>query len=335
MALTDAFDRPLEDLRLSVTDRCNFRCRYCMPREELGGEPFLSRHDLLSFEEIECLARQFADLGVRKIRITGGEPLLRHDLPRLIEMLAAIPGVEELTLTTNGALLAGMAQRLRDAGLSRVTVSLDALDEGVFQGITDVGYPVSSVLEGIEAAGEAGLRPVKVNMVVRRGMNAEQVIPMARHFRHSGHILRFIEFMDAGNINGWNMDAVVTGDELRGLLDSHWPLEPVAPERESEVASRYHYRDGGGEVGIITSVTHPFCPSCSRARITAQGMLYNCLFAPEGRDLRARLRDGASDAEIRCLLARIWKDRTDRYSEIRTQSGPTTAPKVEMSRMGG
>ena len=334
--LTDSLARPLRDLRISVTDRCNFRCVYCMPKEVFGKDfQFLRREELLTFEEIERLARVFAELGVAKLRITGGEPLVRRDLDRLIGSLAAIPGIDDLTLTTNGSLLARMAQRLAVAGLTRVTVSLDSLDDSVFRTMNDVNFPVARVLEGIDAAQTAGLGPVKVNMVVKRGVNDDSVVAMAERFRHTGVILRFIEFMDVGSTNGWKMDEVVPSAEIVEQLAQHWPLEPAEANYRGEVAERYRYRDGGGEVGLVSSVTHPFCHDCSRARLSAEGKLYTCLFAVRGHDLRAPLREGASDDDLRGLLSTLWGARADRYSELRTQGTALDLPKVEMSHIGG
>ncbi len=333
--LTDSLARPLRDLRISVTDRCNFRCVYCMPKEVFGKDfQFLRREELLTFEEIERLARVFAELGVAKLRITGGEPLVRRDLDRLIGSLAAIPGIDDLTLTTNGSLLARMAQRLAVAGLTRVTVSLDSLDDSVFRTMNDVDFPVARVLEGIDAAQTAGLGPVKVNMVVKRGVNDDSVVAMAERFRHTGVILRFIEFMDVGSTNGWKMDEVVPSAEIVEQLAQHWPLEPAEANYRGEVAERYRYRDGGGEVGLISSVTQPFCHDCSRARLSAEGKLYTCLFAVRGHDLRAPLREGASDDDLRGLLGTLWGARADRYSELRS-AATDDRPKVEMSHIGG
>ena len=333
--LTDSLARPLRDLRISVTDRCNFRCVYCMPKEVFGKDfQFLRREELLTFEEIERLARVFAELGVAKLRITGGEPLVRRDLDRLIGSLAAIPGIDDLTLTTNGSLLARMAQRLAAAGLTRVTVSLDSLDDSVFRTMNDVDFPVARVLEGIDAAQTAGLGPVKVNMVVKRGVNHDSVLAMAERFRHTGVILRFIEFMDVGSTNGWKMDEVVPSAEIVEQLAEHWPLEPAEANYRGEVAERYRYRDGGGEVGLISSVTQPFCHDCSRARLSAEGKLYTCLFAVRGHDLRAPLREGASDDDLRDLLGTLWGARADRYSELRS-AATDDRPKVEMSHIGG
>jgi cyclic pyranopterin phosphate synthase len=331
----DAGQRPLHDLRISVTDRCNFRCVYCMPKEVFGREfQFLPSTQLLSFEEITRLARLFVGLGVEKIRLTGGEPLLRRDLERLVAMLAGIGGLRDLTLTTNGSLLAQKAQPLKDAGLRRVTVSLDSLDDAVFQAMNDVNFPVARVLAGIEAADAAGLAPIKVNMVVKRGVNEDSIVEMASYFRHTGHILRFIEYMDVGNTNGWRMDDVVPASEIVATLSAAWPLDPVEPAYRGEVASRYRYRDGAGEVGVIASVTQPFCGDCSRARLSAEGKLYTCLFASFGHDLRALLRGGQSDEQLDAFLRGIWLRRVDRYSELRTLA-TAAGPKVEMSHIGG
>lgn len=335
MKVIDTLNRPLRDLRISVTDRCNFRCPYCMPKEVFGRDwAFLPRADLLSFEEITRLARIFVEQGVEKIRLTGGEPLLRRDLPRLIRQLAAIEGVRDLTLTTNGSLLALMAPDLKAAGLTRVTVSLDALDDTVFKLMNDVNFPVERVLEGIAAAEEAGLTPIKINMVVKRGVNECSILEMVRHFRHTGHIVRFIEYMDVGRANGWRMEDVVPAAEILATIQAQWPLEPVVPNYRGEVASRYRYRDGGGEIGLITSVTQPFCRGCTRARLTADGQFYTCLFATRGHDLRRLLRSQATDVDISTFLRAIWHRRTDRYSEIRSDA-TRGLEKVEMSRIGG
>jgi cyclic pyranopterin phosphate synthase len=335
MALSDTLNRPLRDLRISITDRCNFRCTYCMPKEVFGRDfPFLPRTELLTFEEITRLSHIFVDHGVEKIRLTGGEPLLRKDVERLIEMLGQIEGLKDLTLTTNGSLLARKVDALKAAGLQRVTVSLDSLDNSVFTAMNDVGFPVERVLEGIEAADRAGLRPVKINMVVKRGVNDHQVVDMARHFRGTGHIVRFIEFMDVGHTNGWKMDQVVPAAEIIRLIDARWPLEPVEPNYRGEVANRYRYRDGQGEIGVIASVTQAFCRTCSRARLSADGKLFTCLFGIGGHDFRALLRQGCSDAEIDHFLQSVWRVRADRYSEVRT-ARTVTLPKVEMSYIGG
>ena len=333
--LVDSLARPLRDLRISVTDRCNFRCVYCMPKEVFGQDfPFLRRDELLTFEEIERLARVFAELGASKLRITGGEPLVRRDLDVLLGRLSAIPGVEDLTLTTNASLLERMAPRLAGAGLTRVTVSLDSLEDEVFRAMNDVDFPVARVLAGIDAARAAGLGPVKVNMVVKRGVNERSVLGMAERFRGTDVILRFIEFMDVGSTNGWNLASVVPSAEIIELIGERWPIEPAEANYRGEVAARYRYLDGGGEIGLISSVTQPFCHDCSRARLSAEGKLYTCLFAVRGHDLRAPLRDGASDDELRGLLGRIWGARSDRDSEIRS-AATSAAPKVEMSHIGG
>src|SRR6187397_901210 len=333
VALEDTLHRPLRDLRVSITDRCNFRCVYCMPKEVYGRDyEFMPRRDLLTFEEIARLAHVFAGLGVEKIRLTGGEPLIRRDVERLVEMLAGIPGLD-LTLTTNGAVLAQKARLLRDAGLGRITVSLDSLDDDVFRAMNDVDFPVARVLEGIDAAAAAGL-PVKVNAVVKRGVNDEGVVEMARYFRGTGTSLRFIEYMDVGATNGWRLDDVVPAAEIVERIDAVFPLEPVDAAYRGEVAQRFRYRDGAGEIGVITSVTQPFCGDCTRARIPAEGKLYTCLFALRGTDLRALLRSGASDEDLRDAVAGVWTKRADRYSEIRTE-GTTDLPRIEMSYIGG
>jgi len=337
--LTDTLDRPLRDLRISVTDRCNFRCVYCMPKEAFGRDhPFLRRDQLLTFEEIARLARIVASLGVKKIRITGGEPLLRRDLERLVAMLAPIPGLD-LTLTTNGSLLAGKAQALRDAGLRRVTVSLDSLDDAVFRAMNDVDFPVERVLAGIEAAARVGLAPVKVNAVVKRGVNEHTVLAMARHFRGTGHVLRFIEYMDVGHSNGWRLDDVVPAAEILSMIDAEMPIAPADPNYRGEVATRWRYRDGSGEIGVIASVTRPFCQGCSRARLSAEGQLFTCLFATSGVDLRALLRGGegddvSGDRAIADAISAVWSGRQDRYSEIRSAQ-TAGLPRVEMSYVGG
>ena len=332
----DTLRRPLRDLRISVTDRCNFRCTYCMPKEVFGRDyVFMSRAELLTFEEIARLARVFAGLGVEKIRLTGGEPLLRHDFEKLVGMLAAVDGVQDIAMTTNGSLLTPeRARELKEAGLRRVTVSLDSLDDATFQAMNDAGFPVAKVLAAIDAAAAAGLTPVKVDAVVKRGVNDGDIVAMARHFRGSGHILRFIEYMDVGTTNGWRMDDVVPAKEILARLSAEWELEPVEPNYFGEVAERYRYKDGAGEVGIIASVTLPFCGACTRARISADGELYTCLFGTRGHDLRALLRGGRSDEEIGGFLRGVWGARTDRYSEIRSED-TVGLRKVEMSRIGG
>jgi cyclic pyranopterin phosphate synthase len=331
----DTRDRPLRDLRISVTDRCNFRCTYCMPKEVFGRDfHFLPASQLLRFEEIARLARIFVDLGVEKIRLTGGEPLLRRDLPTLVRMLAAIPGLRDLTLTTNGALLAKLAPELRSAGLQRVSVSLDSIDDAVFKAMNDVDMPVERVLEGIDAAAAAGLGPIKINMVVKRGVNEGSILGMARHFRGSGHIVRFIEYMDVGTTNGWRLDDVVPAAEIVRMVDAEFPLEPLQANYRGEVANRYRYKDGSGEIGVIASVTQPFCGDCTRVRLSSEGLLYTCLFAASGRDVRALLRGGASDDAIAEFIGDIWRTRADRYSELRTAE-TAKQPKVEMSHIGG
>ncbi len=333
MSVTDTFGRPLRDLRISVTDRCNFRCVYCMPKEVFGRDyRFLERRELLTFEEIARLAQAFVSHGVEKIRITGGEPLVRRDLERLVGQLAEIDSLD-LTLTTNGSLLPQKARALKEAGLRRVTVSLDSLDDDVFAGMNDVDFPVQRVLEGIDAAAGAGL-PVKVNMVVKRGVNEDSVLPMARAFRERGHILRFIEYMDVGHSNGWRLDDVVPAAEIVAAVDAELPLEPVEPNYRGEVARRWRYRDGSGEIGVIASVTQPFCGDCSRARLSAEGRLYTCLFGVRGHDLRALVRGGTSDEELSEAIRTIWARRTDRYSEIRSEN-TVDLQKVEMSYIGG
>jgi cyclic pyranopterin phosphate synthase len=333
MDLLDTLGRPLRDLRISVTDRCNFRCVYCMPKEVFGREyRFLPRRELLTFEEIERVSRVFVSLGVQKLRITGGEPLLRRDLEALIGRLAGL-GELDLTLTTNGALLAQKAQALAEAGLTRVTVSLDSLDDEVFRAMNDVDFPVARVLAGIDAAAETGL-PVKINVVVKRGLNEDSILDIARRFRGTGHVVRFIEFMDVGATNGWRLDDVLPAAEIVRTIDEELPLEPVEPGYRGEVASRYRYRDGSGEVGVIASVTQPFCGDCTRARLSADGKLYTCLFAVRGHDVRGVLRSGAGDAELDATIRAVWERRTDRYSELRTEE-TSGLRKVEMSFIGG
>lgn len=338
--LQDRRGRSLRDLRISVTDRCNFRCIYCMPRAVFGDDHvFLPRKELLSFEEIVQVARRFVAAGVRKIRLTGGEPLLRRNIEQLIGMLAELD--VELTLTTNGVLLPKMARALKAAGLDRVTVSLDALDDAVFRRMNDADFPVSRVLEGIAAAADAGLGPIKINMVVKRGTNDGEIEALATHFRHSAHILRFIEFMDVGASNGWKMDEVLPARELIARLDRLYPLEAIDANYPGEVAERWRYRDGGGEIGVISSVTRAFCSSCTRLRLSTEGRLYTCLFAHQGHDLRALLRDGSAtdtglniERRLDAAIAAVWRDREDRYSEIRT-AATATARKIEMSYIGG
>jgi len=342
--VTDKLGRPLRDLRISVTDRCNFRCTYCMPKEVFdSGYRFLRHADLLSFEEIVRLARIFVSHGVEKIRLTGGEPLLRKDLHKLIAMLAPLKtrdGAEvDIALTTNGSVLARKAQQLAEAGLKRITVSLDGLDDAIFRRMNDVDFPVRDVLDGIEVAAAAGLAPIKINMVVKRGVNEHEVVAMARRFRGTGHIVRFIEYMDVGTSNRWRMDDVVPSAEIVQLLAHHFELDPVEPNYSGEVAERWRYRDGSGEIGVISSVSHAFCRACTRARLSTEGKLYLCLFAGLGHDLRTLLRGSelqpaATDSQLEAAIGHIWRAREDRYSELR---GPLTTPmpKVEMSYIGG
>jgi cyclic pyranopterin phosphate synthase len=334
VAVLDTIGRPLRDLRISVTDRCNFRCVYCMPKEVFGRDyRFLPRRELLTFEEIERVARVFVGLGVHKLRITGGEPLLRRDLEVLIERLAGLGDDLDLTLTTNGALLARKAHALADAGLTRVTVSLDSLDDEVFRAMNDVDFPVARVLAGIDAAAAAGL-PVKVNVVVKRGLNESSVLDVARRFRGTGHAVRFIEYMDVGATNGWRLDDVVPAAEIVRTIGAEFPLEPLEPAYRGEVAERYRYLDGAGEIGVIASVTQPFCGDCTRARISADGKLYTCLFAVHGHDVRGVMRSGADDSELEAAIRAVWERRADRYSELRTAE-TSRLRKVEMSYIGG
>ena len=339
----DARGRALRDLRISVTDRCNFRCTYCMPKEVYGRDyAFLPRSEVLTFEEIERIAGAFVALGVEKLRITGGEPLVRRDLPSLVAMLAALRTPDgrplDLTLTTNGSALRGLAAPLRDAGLRRVTVSLDSLDDATFRSMNGVDFPVVRVLDGIRAARSAGLAPIKVNMVVKRGVNEASIVPMASWAREEGLVLRFIEYMDVGHSNGWRLDDVVPAREIVELVDAVMPLEPADPGYRGEVAARWRYRDGGGEIGVISSVSAPFCGDCTRARLAADGRFYTCLFAVDGKDLRELVRGGVSDVGLRDAIAAVWRIRTDRYSEMRTAATPdrpSRLPKVEMFAMGG
>jgi len=336
MSLLDARQRPLRDLRISVTDRCNFRCTYCMPKELFGPDhAFLQRTELLSYEEITRLARIFVAHGVEKIRLTGGEPLVRRDLHTLIAQLRDVPGLKDLTLTTNGSLLRAQARKLKDAGLQRITVSLDSLDDATFKSMNDVGVPVATVLDGIEAAREAGFSSIKVNAVVERGVNDGGMVDLARHFKGTGIILRFIEFMDVGTTNGWKLDRVVTLREMADRINAELPIEPAEPNYRGEVAKRWRYRDGTGEIGFISSISQPFCGDCTRARLSPEGELFTCLFAARGHDFRARLRDGSTDAEIAAFLASVWHVRDDRYSEIRTAETNGSVPRVEMSHIGG
>jgi cyclic pyranopterin phosphate synthase len=331
--LADTRGREMRDLRISVTDRCNFRCTYCMPREVFdSGYRFLPHEAILSFEEIARLARIFAGLGVQKIRLTGGEPLVRRDVPRLVAMLSELP--VEITLTTNGSLLAKQADALKKAGLDRVTVSLDSLDDATFRAMNDADFPVARVLEGIEAAADAGFAPIKINTVVKRGVNDGGIVEMAERWRGTGHIIRFIEYMDVGSTNGWRMDDVVPSAQVVERLSGRWPLEPIDPNYPGEVAERWRYADGAGEIGVISSVTRAFCSTCTRMRLSTEGGLYTCLFAQHGHDLKRLVRSGGSDEALRNEIAAVWQRRSDRYSEIRT-SQTAALKKVEMSYIGG
>lgn len=343
--LSDTLGRPLRDLRISVTDRCNFRCNYCMPSEIFDKDyAFLPQTSLLSFEEITRLATIFVAHGVEKIRLTGGEPLLRKNLEVLIGMLARLQTPQgkplDITLTTNGSLLARKAQALKDAGLRRVTVSLDALDDTIFRGMNDVDFPVADVLKGIEVAQKVGLAPLKINMVVKRGTNDSQILPLARHFRHTGAVLRFIEYMDVGATNGWRMDEVLPSAQVIDHLQTEFPLAAIDPNYAGETAERWRYLDGGGEIGVISSVTQAFCGECNRARLSTEGKLFLCLFASQGHDLRALLRGNYADDQIAAAVGPIWQARADRYSELRAAlppdaSPPDSAKRVEMSYIGG
>ena len=335
LTVLDTLGRPMRDLRVSVTDRCNFRCTYCMPKEAYGSDhAFLPRAEILDYEEIERVVRAGIRLGVRKVRLTGGEPLVRRGLERLVSMLATIEGIDDLTLTTNGSLLASKAESLAEAGLHRVTVSLDALDDATFMRMNDVRFPVARVLDGMAAANDAGLGPIKVNTVVRRGVNEHAVLDLASRFRETDTVVRFIEYMDVGHTNGWRLDEVVPAAEILSVIDARWPLEPVEPTYRGEVARRYRYSDGGGEIGLISSVSQPFCGDCSRARLAADGHIYTCLFATAGHDLRGLLRESATDDELADRLREIWTGRSDRYSELRSLE-TVELPKVEMSFIGG
>lgn len=332
-AVRDVLNRPLRDLRISLTDRCNFRCRYCMPREIFGpGYAFLPTEEILTAEEILRTVGILQDLGVRKVRLTGGEPLLRRDILTIVEGLSKL-GLDEIALTTNGALLPRLATALKEKGLTRVTVSLDALDDETFRKINGVGYPVKKVLEAIEAADGAGLRPVKINAVIQRGVNEHAILDLAGYFRHTPHIVRFIEYMDVGTTNGWKPEDVVSAREIFEIIHQRWPLEPLPPRRPGEVARRFRYRDGAGEIGLIASVTQPFCRGCNRLRLSADGQLFLCLFASKGFPLKSLLRKGASDDEIREALRRLWQARDDRYSELRSLMPKMTRP--EMHYLGG
>jgi GTP 3',8-cyclase len=332
--LADRLGRPLTDLRVSVTDRCNFRCRYCMPREHFDhGHQYLPRAEILSFEEIARVVGTLVPLGLKKVRLTGGEPLLRHDLPELVALLARLPSLD-IALTTNGSLLAKHARALREAGLGRLTVSLDSVSPEVFTSMTDSQLPVSEVLAGIEAAHAAGFGPLKINAVVRRGVNDHTLVELARHFKGSGDIVRFIEYMDVGLTNGWRMDQVVSGREIVARIAAEMPIEPTSTNYRGEVAKRYRYLDGSGEVGVITSVTQPFCGDCTRLRLSADGQLFGCLFARTGSDLRSLLRASEGDTELNAALRAFWQARSDRYSELRSAS-TRSLPRLEMSYLGG
>ena len=334
--VTDTFGRAMHDLRVSVTDRCNFRCVYCMPKEVFGSDyQFLPHKDILTYEEITRIVRVFVSCGVKKVRLTGGEPLLRREIERLIEMLADVPGLDDLTLTTNGSpLTKEKASALQRAGLRRLTVSLDSLDDAVFQAMNDVSFRVARVLKAIDHAATAGLAPIKINMVVKRGLNEDSILPMARYFRGTDHIVRFIEYMDVGASNGWKLDDVVPAAEIVEIINAEFPIEPIDSNYQGEVAKRWRYGDGGGEIGVISSVTQPFCGSCSRVRLSAEGSLYTCLFATNGHDLRGLVRGGASDEEIKQFVSTIWLRRSDRYSALRTAE-TVALPKIEMSYIGG
>ncbi len=334
--LLDGLGRPIHDLRISVTDRCNFRCTYCMPREVFDNHKFLPRKELLSFEEIERLVRLFAGLGVRKLRLTGGEPLVRNDLESLIERLANIDGIDDIAMTSNVSLMtAARAQSLRDAGLARINVSLDAMDDATFKAINDVDVSVQQVLDGIGHCAAADYDEIKINMVVKKGLNEHSILPMARFFKGTGQILRFIEFMDVGNANGWVPEEVFTAAEIVEMINAELPIEPTDANYSGEVAKRWSYSDGGGEVGVIASVSEPFCGGCHRARLSAVGQLFTCLFASFGHDLRTPLREDTSDKEILARLENIWQNRNDRYSEVRASLVGTPIKKVEMSYIGG
>jgi cyclic pyranopterin phosphate synthase len=332
--VTDTFNRPLRDLRISVTDRCSFRCGYCMPREVYDDHEYLDRSSVLSYGEIRRITRIATDLGVRKVRLTGGEPLLRAKVHRLVEMLSDIDEIEDLAMTTNALLLGREAGRLKESGLDRVTVSLDALDDELFRKMVDTDVPVEIVLDAIDVASDVGLKPIKINTVVRRGWNEAEIIPLVEYFRGTGHTVRFIEFMDVGTLNSWNLEEVVPSVELLEMISRRWDIEPVDSSYQGEVASRYRFTDGAGEVGFISSVSAPFCGDCTRLRLSAEGKLYTCLFGSDGTDLLTPLRSDASDDEVRSLMEQTWTRREDRYSELRGAT-PLATPKVEMSYIGG
>ena len=334
--ITDKFNRPFRDLRISVTDRCNFRCTYCMPAEIYGERyEFLPKEDLLSFEEITRLAKILTGMGGVKVRLTGGEPLVRNEIEKLVAMLSGLQQIGDLTMTTNAYLLPQKAGGLRDAGLQRLTVSLDTLDDDIFKRMNGRGFGTDKVLEGIAAAEEAGFSPIKINSVVQRGVNDHTIVDLAAYFKERGHIVRFIEYMDVGNLNGWKLDHVVPADEIVSRIDAAMPLEPVESSYRGEVALRYRYRDGGGEVGIIASVTRPFCGDCTRLRLSPEGRIYTCLFAGVGTDLRGPMRDGATDDELAAIIGGTWAARTDRYSEERASMTEPVQKKVEMYHIGG
>ena len=334
--ITDTMSRPMRDLRISVTDRCNFRCPYCMPAEVFGAKyKFLPKPELLTFEEITRLTKLLVETGINKVRLTGGEPLVRNNLEELVAMLSPIEGIKDLTLTTNGYLLAQKAQALKDAGLQRVTVSLDSLDEEVFKQMNGRGYGTGRVLEGIRKAEEVGLTPIKINAVVQRGVNDHTIVDLARYFKGTGHIVRFIEYMDVGNLNGWKLDEVVSADDISARIDAEMSLEPIDANYKGEVALRYRYRDGSGEIGIIASVTKPFCGDCTRMRLSTDGKIYTCLFASLGTDLRGPMRSGASDDELRKIITATWGRRIDRYSEERASMTGPHPRKIEMYQIGG
>ena len=336
--LNDKFGRPMRDLRISVTDRCNFRCPYCMPAEIFGeAYEFLPRADILTFEELTRLISIFAELGIEKLRVTGGEPLLRNDLPQLLGMLNAIEGIDDLTLTTNGYLLSQFARQLKDAGLSRITVSLDSLDDEVFKAMNGRGFTTERVLESIQTAAEVGLSPIKINCVVQKGVNDHTIVDLARHFKGTGHIVRYIEYMDVGNRNGWQSEHVVSAEEIISRIDAEMPLEPTESNYQGEVATRYRYKDGSGEIGVIASVTKPFCGDCSRVRLSTDGKLFTCLFASDGVSLMEPMRAGASDEQLRETITGIWAARSDRYSEERAANpnDPGAPRKIEMYQIGG
>ena len=334
--IKDTLGRPVGDLRVSVTDRCNFRCPYCMPLQVYGERyKFLPKSEILTFEEIARVVRLFVDLGVNKVRLTGGEPLVRQGLEKLISMLAGISGVEDLTLTTNGYLLAKQAASLKEAGLQRITVSLDSLDDEVFKQMNGLGLSVAPVLEGIEEAARVGLHPIKINAVVQRGVNDHTILDLARRFKGTGHVVRFIEYMDVGNLNGWKPEEVVPASEIFSIINAEFPIEPASPNYRGEVARRYRYLDGDGEIGIISSVSQPFCADCTRARVSTEGKVYTCLFASVGHDLREPLRSGATDADLTDIIAGIWMRRRDRYSEERFELAGSSRRKIEMYQIGG